>query len=251
MKTKPLSSRIYHLGSTSSMTMMELLVIIGILAVLVVAFFALFNPMQQIGKSWDSKRKKELDTLRKVLEDYYNDKNRFPLATEICYDATVKNPNPRIDTFGKQACSCNICGKQSPKRDLTPYINTLACDPQFPQKKYLYDFDCANNGDSPQWFRIYTSLSNKSDPVIAALGCQTGCGPSSNAYFDYGFPSTNERLEEGMKCKYFSPLYYIRKGICNICGTYSECLVLDPNIDYYLDAGSPTVPGCTKKCVKD
>jgi len=228
------------------MTMMELLVIIGILAVLVVAFFVLLNPMRQIGKSWDSKRKKELDTFRKVFEDYYNDKNRYPKAIEICYDATTENPASRIDTFGKQACSCYICGKQSPQRDLSPYVSTLACDPQFPQKKYLYDFDCTNNGSSPQWFRIYTELSNLTDPVIAEVGCQAGCGPTSQSIYDFGFPSTNEGLEEGNKCKYFHPLYYIKNNICNICGTYDECLNLASNNDYYLDA-----PACSIKCVKD
>ncbi len=248
MKTKRLSSRIYHLGSARSMTMMELLVIVGILAVLVVAFFILFNPMQQIGKSWDSKRKKELDTLRKVLEDYYNDKNCYPKATEICYDATTNSPNPRIDSNGKQACSCHICGKQTPQKSLSPYINAIACDPQYPQKKYLYDFDCTNNGQCPQWFRIYTELSNSTDPAIAEVGCQAGCGPQTSLIYNFGYPSTNIGLENNNNLCSLKTALYVDPN-CNICGTYAECKAMpyySAGLPLYTDAGS-----CKIECIKD
>jgi len=159
-------------------TLMELLIVVSIIALLGAAVLALLNPMFQIKKSWDSKRKGELATLNKVLEDWYNDKQCYPTPSEICYDG----PNS----------PCHICGSKSSSPNFSPYLPQLPCDPQSTTKQYLYQVD---NNTCPSWYRIYTTLSNTADPVIVSVGCQFGCGPAPDFSYNYGVSSPNIGLE--------------------------------------------------------
>ncbi|PIP14675.1 hypothetical protein COX47_03920 [Candidatus Roizmanbacteria bacterium CG23_combo_of_CG06-09_8_20_14_all_35_49] len=66
-------------------TLMELLIVIAIIAILATIAIVLLNPMQQISKAQDGRRKNDLATFQKVLEDYYNDKGCYPRPNEVCY----------------------------------------------------------------------------------------------------------------------------------------------------------------------
>src|SRR3989338_2225417 len=150
-------------------SLLEILITVTLLIILSIALLVSLNPWTQINKGWDSKRKSELTQLNKVFEDYYNDKQCYPVSSKVCYNAT-SDP------------TCNICGNQSTSPSFSPYLSRLPCDPQQPTKKYLYQTDgssCSN------WYIIYTSLSNTADPVIAEVGCQNGCGPTGNVNFNY------------------------------------------------------------------
>ncbi|NMB84616.1 type II secretion system protein [Candidatus Roizmanbacteria bacterium] len=209
-----------------SFTLMEILIAITLLGILAAGTMALLKPQEQIYKAWDSKRKKEMDAVRKALEDFYNDKQRYPLATEICYDATTTNPNFRYDSSSllRQSCSCHVCGTQVIRRSLTPYVNSLLCDPQNPQKKYLYDFDCRSNGVNPSWYRLYTALSNTSDPAIKEVGCKNNCGPKTDLNYNYLVFSSNVYPEVNpYQCLNYFPLY-IKTPSCDNCGSYAACL---------------------------
>ena len=164
-------------------TLMELLIVIVLLVILATALLVSLNPFGQINKSQDSKRKSELSSLVKVLEDWYNDKNCYPKAQDICYD-TVDSNN-----------SCHVCGPEPQSPSFSPYLSSLPCDPRQPSKKYLYQTD---GSSCPGWYIMYTSLSNSSDPVISEVGCQNGCGPPDNINYNYFLSSSNIILEEGI-----------------------------------------------------
>lgn len=162
---------------------MELLIVVTLLVILATALLVSLNPFGQINKGRDSKRKSELSSLGKVLEDWYNDKNCYPKAQEICYDTADSNN------------SCHICGTEPQSPSFSPYLSRLPCDPLHPAKKYLYQTD---GGSCPGWYIVYTSLSNNKDPVIAQVGCQNGCGPTDNTIFNYFVSSSNITLESGV-----------------------------------------------------
>lgn len=155
-------------------TLLEILIVITLLIILATAFIAVFNPQGQINKANDGKRKVELTSLNKLLEDWYNDHNCYPKPEEICYNAV-----------GGQT-TCNICGNKSTSPDFSPYMQSLPCDPQHPTKTYLYEVD---DTQCPSTYWIYTNLVNTADPEIVKLNCQNGCGPAGNCNFNYGVAS--------------------------------------------------------------
>jgi len=162
-------------------TLMELLIVIALIAVIAIVSLFTLNPKGQADKALDSQKKTNLSQLKKILEDWYNDKNRYPLASEIC-----------TDTFDVNN-ACPICGTESTPEDFKPYLTTLPCDPKYPDTGYLYQVD---NTDNPHWYRIYTNLSNTTDPEITNVGCDKGCGPPPNYSYNYGVTSSNIDLEK-------------------------------------------------------
>ena len=218
-------------------TFIELMVVTMITGILIVAMIVLFNPIKQMQKSWDGKRVAELNTLRKVLEDYYNDKNRFPLPSDICFDSASA---PRTDLYGKTACSCHICGNSSTSPSFSPYLPSLPCDPQSPAKEYLYDYDCSTT--SPSWYRIYTKLSIESNPAIIQAGCGGGCGPPVPV-FPYNYAVYSNTLPETILCSDYVRLWQKDSfNNCNICKSPSGGNVCDYNNNLYYQSG------CTQKC---
>lgn len=149
-------------------TLMELLVVIGILAILALIILLMLNPMTQIKKAYDGKRKTDLAKLKNVLEDYYNDHN--------CY--------PETDNWEEQ---------------LVPdYISELPTDPSS-HESYEYSRDGCNI------YRIYVSLAYDQDPIIAEVGCESGCGPGGgtsggSCVYNYGICSSNTTLESCASC---------------------------------------------------
>ena len=132
------------------LTILELMIVVSIIAILAVA--GLVNYTSQIKKGNDAKRKKDLDQLRLVLEDYYNDNNRYPALLN--------------------------CGDE-----LSPWLKNIPCEPGG-KKSYLYE---TNAGGS--YFRIYTRLENEEDRTIDQVGCSGGCGPGGD--YNYGVTSGN------------------------------------------------------------
>lgn len=147
--------------NSRSFTMVEVLIVIAIIVCVAVAVLIALNPFQQITKSWDGKRKQELATLQKTFQDFYNDNNSFPVDSDVCYDAVVEEGG---------ICSCHICGQESARPALPPYLQKLPCDPQHRKFDYLYQYNCDDNN----WFKIFAYL-DKDDPAATAAA-------ASNAY---------------------------------------------------------------------
>lgn len=230
-------------------SLLEILVTITIIILLLAALFLIFNPITQINKSKDAKRKSDLATFSKVLEDFYNDKQCYPKPSEVCYDAPVND-------------SCHVCGNDSGSPSLDPYISTIICDPVHPTNKYIYNYD---NVDCPKTYKIFAKLSITADPVIKDVGCTNGCGPSLS--YNYGITSPNTGLvvqqftptntptptvpTQGY-CSNYQVLYYIGNNDCNVCDDYNHCKIIAPGLNYFIDGGNPNPSNrCKIACIKD
>lgn len=236
-------------------TLLEVLIVITLIVLLALALLVFFNPKFQIEKSWDGKRKKELNTLQIVFEEYYNDNNCYPRPEEVCYNT------PQQLSSGNYVC--NICGNEPAPSNFSnfeSYLSRLPCDPQHPTKSYLYEVD---NPTCPSLYRVYTRLSNEKDEDISEVGCSIGCAPegysvSVGKSYNYGVTSPNTVL---------TPLvsaiiqYACRSsdGACIQCCTdvnNPECLeptpcpLLDQDPNYCWIVGSLTTcqANCTPGC---
>lgn len=202
-------------------TLMELLIIVALVALIAIGALVLFNPMQQIGKGYDAKRKHDLSELSKAYEDYYNDKGCYPTGSVICYDTPKENNKGLGVGATLVGYSCNICGSEDTIRSFSPYMSVLPCDPEHQRKDYLYQYDPSS---CPSWYRLYTDFSNENDVESTNLGCnQGGCGlkyppaPTPQYGYDYGVSNTNLEVSSVYNC--------IDNGsICNTCNTYDECI---------------------------
>lgn len=138
----------------SGMTMIELLVALAIVAILIVALY--FLSQTQLTRSRDARRKADLEKIKVVFEDYYNDNN--------CYPA------------GNVLLTCN--GNQ-----LQPYLDKVPCDPD--GDPYLYRpmaNQCAG-------YQLYTRLEQPNDPSIEQVSCTgpDGCGVGTGfEAYNYG-----------------------------------------------------------------
>lgn len=195
-------------------TLMELMIIVSLIAIIATAVLILFNPLQQINKARDSKRKSELNALKKTFEDFYNDKSCYPQPSEVCYNA-------KSEYAPSEAITCNICGNNASSPSLSPYIEKLPCDPISPTKNYLYQVDDLT---CPKWFRLYSELSSKSDLIINEIECdEESCGPKPFFGYDLGVASPNIDLERATTF-----VCYAQEHTCNNCGSYERCN--DPNL---------------------
>lgn len=250
-----LSSKIYHLSSKHSFTLMEIMIVVTLLIIIAIVGLVTLNPFTQINKANDAKRKSELTILKKVLEDWYNDKGCYPKVNQICYDSGTYNP-VNLTT------SCHICGSKPGSPSLSPYLNSVPCDPQQTnERQYLYEI---NDVNCPTLYKIYGKLSNSADSVITELGCQTACGPYGNCNYNYGVTSSNTGLIQctafatptpgggsGGNCSTYGTLYYMAGTGCTVCNSYANCQAIAPGQTYYIDAGGGGDPGCTQTCIPD
>jgi prepilin-type N-terminal cleavage/methylation domain-containing protein len=66
-------------------TLLELIVVIGILGILAVAVIMVLDPVAQLQKSNDVRRKSDIAQIQRALESYYQDNNHYPIATIAPY----------------------------------------------------------------------------------------------------------------------------------------------------------------------
>jgi general secretion pathway protein G len=161
----------------SGFTLIELLVAIGVLGVLAAAVMAIFNPIEQIKKSSDAKRKSEIAQLQRALDIYYQDAGRYP-ASSANYRILVNTTTFDWGTAWQ------------------PYISKIPKDPSA-NNLYVYYSPPTSNG---QTYYIYANLERGSkDPQVCNAGSActslSGAGfpPSTScgAVCNYGVSSSN------------------------------------------------------------
>lgn len=219
-----------HRPLTQGFTLMELILIIGLIALLLIGLLALLNPGQKIKQAHDTKRKTELQQLSKSFEEYYNDNEEYPTSVQICYNEEVVNGD---------SCSCHICGKETGSPSFSPYLTALPCDPTHPTHRYLYEYECSEKS----WFRLYAQLSTTTsayDYGISSPNVTISLYPTAGPTPTSGPTPTD--IPAGSDCE--EPIYCKKDGLCNICGTPGNCA--DPSRctpgEYYNNSG------CTNAC---
>lgn len=136
--------------------LVEVLMVVAIIAIL--AMFFLFANKTNLNKSLDAKRKTDLYTIAKALEEYEKDNEAYPSALPACEVTTAGTP-------------------------LEGYIAEVPCDPQ---TKTTYGYEA---GPNQSWFKIFAKLVVTGDPDIAKVGCTAGCGPGGSYNYFTGSPN--------------------------------------------------------------
>lgn len=113
-------------------TLMELLVATAILIVLGIALLISIDPLAQIFKGYDARRKSDLNKIKVAFEAYYSDHDCYP-------DESV-------------LAQCNSGA-------LLPYLNSIPCDPntKLPYTVSILPEDSV----CPQKFAVYADLNSQ------------------------------------------------------------------------------------------
>jgi general secretion pathway protein G len=131
-------------------TLIELLVVISIIGILATLITANLNAARS--RARDSVRKADLKNLQTALRLYYNDKGKYPTASEIPWDGPW--------TSGS-----------------TTYMNLVPDDP-LPNQHYAYTYDVSSDT-----YVLQACLENESDPKCdedvgggeGSITCTGGC----------------------------------------------------------------------------
>jgi len=156
--------------TSSGFTLVELMLVVVIIALL--AVFGILSYQKQIVRANDSKRKTDLEKLKVLFEDYYNDHDCYPqVATWNTYNCT--------DGSGGEFFASYLNGQPIP------------CDPTT-NERYLYitiPEDQPSNVSACSGYKLFAALGNLSDTDIINSGCSPdpyqGCGYEPYKY-NYG-----------------------------------------------------------------
>jgi prepilin-type N-terminal cleavage/methylation domain-containing protein len=166
-------------------TLIELIVVIGILAILSVFIITTLNPYAQFLKAQDTRRKSDLGQIQKALEAFYQDNGKYPQTTG---STSVAGCSYRycIKTYATPTQIIDWGGNWS------PYMQILPKDTG--GRSYVYDV--SSDGQS---YWLYASLQRGAkDPQVCNSGSACShaatasivCGGSSYIC-NYGVSSPN------------------------------------------------------------
>ena len=144
-------------------TLIELIVVIGILAILASMLLFILNPVEQFQKANDARRKSDLYQIQKSLEQYYQDHGDYPAVS----GTTGSNAYEIVNFQNNQAIPWGSSWQ--------PYMNLLPKDPSYPSKTYVY-----YSSKDGQTYWLYASLDVTSDPQICTSGGSGICKSLSN-----------------------------------------------------------------------
>ncbi len=132
-------------------TVVELLITIGIIAILTAAIVAVIRPLDYIKRSRDTRRISDLKVIQTALEQYYGTENSYPSSVPTDGSALV-NPSGTVT-----------------------FLNTTPKDPESPSKDYCY-FQGACSGESAESsYTLCASLEMSSGTSCAACPTNNYC----------------------------------------------------------------------------
>lgn len=124
-------------------TLIELVVVIGILGVLLAAAIVALNPGAQLDKAKDAKRRADFEQIRTALDTYYEDYHCYPSG--LTFDAKWAVGN-------------------------TVYMQHVPQDPDCYKTGWCYVYQTRydpTNNFCPQWAVLYAKLNRPSDPRVS------------------------------------------------------------------------------------
>lgn len=154
-------------ASNRAFTLVELLVVIGLLGVIATVSIILINPQAQIDKSNDGLRKSDLVKLQSALEIYRANNGDYPGSIGFC--SQISNVS-----------------YQDVRLALVPsYLSTLPKDPKYGDTNTDYYYWHNEYGE----YRLYALLDFTGDPAVTP-GIQSDDGivgscPGANANYNY------------------------------------------------------------------
>ncbi len=130
-------------------TLVEMLIVLGIVGIVATMLIVGINPLDQIRKSSDTDRKSDIAQLQKALELYYQDNGSYP-PSSADYKLYIGTTTLAWGTAS-----------------WLPYMSKLPKDPS-PQRSYVYYVPASSNG---QTYYIYSSLERGAkDPQVCNAG---------------------------------------------------------------------------------
>jgi prepilin-type N-terminal cleavage/methylation domain-containing protein len=142
-------------------TLVEILVVIGILAVLFTIILLAINIPRQTMLALDLKRKSDMSQYQRAFVSYISDKHVAPAQSQW------------LNT---------VCGSVVPDM-LKPYLSAIVCDPKTKLAYYYETLDancqpCDGDNAGCTNFRLLTHIQNPEDKAITNVGCagNKGCG---------------------------------------------------------------------------
>lgn len=158
-------------------TLVELLIVIAVIGIMATGAIIVINPLAQLQKTQDSKRKSDLSQIQKAFETFYQDNGKYPDSI----NNKIKNlsDDSAVEWGGAWL----------------PYMGVLPKDPGSPAKNYVYYSPSSSNG---QTYYIYATLDRgANDPQICqGLNANGECSsvPGANlcgGKCNYGVSSPN------------------------------------------------------------
>jgi prepilin-type N-terminal cleavage/methylation domain-containing protein len=117
----------------NAFTIIELLVVIGIIGVLAITLLALLNPAEAQRRSRDAKRLRDANTLQAIVSQYLEDGNTFGSVCTGSPDGGVTPGTPCTSTAasGDTATCANVVGNWlgGVNADLCSYAQAIPVDP--------------------------------------------------------------------------------------------------------------------------
>lgn len=163
----------------SGFTLIELITVIGIIAILTAMVISIIDPFAQFQKARDAERKSDFAQIRKAVEQYYEDTGKYPSST-----ASFQIVGLNSGTVDWGTSNANNW----------PYMNLMPKDPES-SRKYVY----YSTGQS---FWLYASLERGSKDTDS---CNSGNACSSILSGGLGFPGQHACSPNGstnITCNY-------------------------------------------------
>jgi general secretion pathway protein G len=155
-------------------TLIETLIVVSIIGILSAVVLSSMNPIDQLGKGRDSKKKQDLAEIQRALEAYYHDNGRYPPHIQSGASYQIQGGSGTKGNWGKE---------------WQPYMNVVPQDTAGARYTYIQ----VQNG---QAYYLYASLERGGkDPQACAGGSKCTNAPNnacgSARVCNYGVTSPN------------------------------------------------------------
>ncbi len=117
-----------RLKSTTGFTLLEILLVVGIIAVLAGIVIVAINPGRQLAQTRNAERKSDIKQIKSAMEQFYIDKGYYPASTTLSATTTLLEV---CDTGATSSPSGITCTNMIDLSELVPvYITAIPKDPQ-------------------------------------------------------------------------------------------------------------------------